>query len=86
MNEVTPGKFAKKTIFVNSSAEAVEDAVRLLAPTLLPHFFPDTSKNDFQFDGCAELTAATPYPRRQGFLSLLKTSCNNSLSASATLG
>src|SRR5258708_2227163 len=29
MNEVTPGKFAKKTIFVNSRAEAVENAVKI---------------------------------------------------------
>jgi len=29
MNEVTPGKFAKKTIFVNSGAEAVENAVKI---------------------------------------------------------
>jgi 4-aminobutyrate aminotransferase/(S)-3-amino-2-methylpropionate transaminase len=29
MNEITPGKFAKKTIFVNSGAEAVENAVKI---------------------------------------------------------
>src|ERR1700758_4978326 len=29
MNEVTPGKFAKKTIFVNSGAEGVENAVKI---------------------------------------------------------
>ena len=29
MNEVTPGKFAKKTIFINSGAEAVENAVKI---------------------------------------------------------
>ncbi|HEX3820483.1 MAG TPA: 4-aminobutyrate--2-oxoglutarate transaminase [Candidatus Sulfotelmatobacter sp.] len=29
MNEVTPGKFAKKTIFVNSGAEAIENAVKI---------------------------------------------------------
>jgi 4-aminobutyrate aminotransferase/(S)-3-amino-2-methylpropionate transaminase len=29
MNEVTPGKFSKKTIFVNSGAEAVENAVKI---------------------------------------------------------
>jgi 4-aminobutyrate aminotransferase / (S)-3-amino-2-methylpropionate transaminase / 5-aminovalerate transaminase len=29
MNEVTPGKFAKKTIFFNSGAEAVENAVKI---------------------------------------------------------
>jgi 4-aminobutyrate aminotransferase/(S)-3-amino-2-methylpropionate transaminase len=29
MNEVTPGTFAKKTIFVNSGAEAVENAVKI---------------------------------------------------------
>ena len=29
MNEVTPGRFAKKTIFVNSGAEAVENAVKI---------------------------------------------------------
>ena len=29
MNEVTPGQFAKKTIFVNSGAEAVENAVKI---------------------------------------------------------
>ncbi len=29
MNEVTPGKFAKKTMFVNSGAEAVENAVKI---------------------------------------------------------
>jgi 4-aminobutyrate aminotransferase/(S)-3-amino-2-methylpropionate transaminase len=29
MNEVTPGKFAKKTVFVNSGAEAVENAVKI---------------------------------------------------------
>src|SRR5437588_5560763 len=29
MNEVTPGKFAKKTIFVNTGAEAVENAVKI---------------------------------------------------------
>ncbi len=29
MNEVTPGKFAKKTFFVNSGAEAVENAVKI---------------------------------------------------------
>ncbi|HLV86012.1 MAG TPA: 4-aminobutyrate--2-oxoglutarate transaminase [Candidatus Sulfotelmatobacter sp.] len=29
MNEVTPGKFPKKTIFVNSGAEAVENAVKI---------------------------------------------------------
>jgi 4-aminobutyrate aminotransferase/(S)-3-amino-2-methylpropionate transaminase len=29
MNELTPGKFAKKTIFVNSGAEAVENAVKI---------------------------------------------------------
>ena len=28
MNEVTPGKFPKKTLFVNSGAEAVENAVK----------------------------------------------------------
>ena len=34
MNEVTPGKFPKKTLFVNSGAEAVENAVR--SPALIP--------------------------------------------------
>src|SRR5580700_2672915 len=29
MNQVTPGKFAKKTFFVNSGAEAVENAVKI---------------------------------------------------------
>jgi 4-aminobutyrate aminotransferase/(S)-3-amino-2-methylpropionate transaminase len=29
MNEVTPGKFEKKTLFVNSGAEAVENAVKI---------------------------------------------------------
>ena len=29
MNEVTPGKFSKKTLFVNSGAEAVENAVKI---------------------------------------------------------
>jgi 4-aminobutyrate aminotransferase / (S)-3-amino-2-methylpropionate transaminase / 5-aminovalerate transaminase len=29
MNEVTPGDFAKKTIFVNSGAEAIENAVKI---------------------------------------------------------
>jgi 4-aminobutyrate aminotransferase/(S)-3-amino-2-methylpropionate transaminase len=29
LNEVTPGKFPKKTIFVNSGAEAVENAVKI---------------------------------------------------------
>jgi 4-aminobutyrate aminotransferase/(S)-3-amino-2-methylpropionate transaminase len=29
MNEVTPGKFPKKTMFVNSGAEAVENAVKI---------------------------------------------------------
>lgn len=29
MNEITPGKFAKKTLFVNSGAEAVENAVKI---------------------------------------------------------
>jgi 4-aminobutyrate aminotransferase / (S)-3-amino-2-methylpropionate transaminase / 5-aminovalerate transaminase len=29
MNQVTPGKFAKKTVFVNSGAEAVENAVKI---------------------------------------------------------
>src|ERR1700722_853440 len=29
MNEVTPGEFAKKTLFVNSGAEAVENAVKI---------------------------------------------------------
>ena len=29
MNEVTPGKFPKKTIFVNTGAEAVENAVKI---------------------------------------------------------
>jgi 4-aminobutyrate aminotransferase / (S)-3-amino-2-methylpropionate transaminase / 5-aminovalerate transaminase len=29
MNEITPGKFAKKTIFLNSGAEAVENAVKI---------------------------------------------------------
>src|ERR1700751_3606709 len=29
MNKVTPGKFPKKTIFVNSGAEAVENAVKI---------------------------------------------------------
>src|SRR3984957_11964812 len=29
MNEVTPGKFARKTIFLNSGAEAVENAVKI---------------------------------------------------------
>ena len=29
MNEVTPGKFAKKTFFVNTGAEAVENAVKI---------------------------------------------------------
>ncbi len=29
MNEVTPGNFAKKTLFVNSGAEAVENAVKI---------------------------------------------------------
>jgi 4-aminobutyrate aminotransferase / (S)-3-amino-2-methylpropionate transaminase / 5-aminovalerate transaminase len=29
MNEVTPGTFAKKTIFVNSGAEAIENAVKI---------------------------------------------------------
>src|SRR5271167_20689 len=29
MNEVTPGKFSKKTLFVNSGAEAVENAVKV---------------------------------------------------------
>jgi 4-aminobutyrate aminotransferase/(S)-3-amino-2-methylpropionate transaminase len=29
MNEITPGKFSKKTLFVNSGAEAVENAVKI---------------------------------------------------------
>src|ERR1700741_1277074 len=29
MNELTPGRFAKKTIFINSGAEAVENAVKI---------------------------------------------------------
>jgi 4-aminobutyrate aminotransferase / (S)-3-amino-2-methylpropionate transaminase / 5-aminovalerate transaminase len=29
MNEITPGKFAKKTIFLNSGAEAVENGVKI---------------------------------------------------------
>ena len=29
MNQVTPGKFAKKTLFVNSGAEAVENAIKI---------------------------------------------------------
>jgi 4-aminobutyrate aminotransferase/(S)-3-amino-2-methylpropionate transaminase len=29
MNQITPGKFAKKTIFVNTGAEAVENAVKI---------------------------------------------------------
>jgi len=29
MNEVTPGKFPKKTVFVNSGAEAVENAIKI---------------------------------------------------------
>ncbi len=29
MNEVTPGKFSKKTLFLNSGAEAVENAVKI---------------------------------------------------------
>ena len=29
MNDVTPGKFAKKTLFVNSGAEAIENAVKI---------------------------------------------------------
>jgi 4-aminobutyrate aminotransferase/(S)-3-amino-2-methylpropionate transaminase len=29
MNQVTPGKFSKKTLFVNSGAEAVENAVKI---------------------------------------------------------
>jgi 4-aminobutyrate aminotransferase/(S)-3-amino-2-methylpropionate transaminase len=29
MNELTPGKFAKKTIFLNSGAEAIENAVKI---------------------------------------------------------
>src|SRR5256885_7165867 len=29
MNEITPGKFPKKTLFVNSGAEAVENAVKI---------------------------------------------------------
>jgi 4-aminobutyrate aminotransferase / (S)-3-amino-2-methylpropionate transaminase / 5-aminovalerate transaminase len=29
MNEITPGRFAKKTIFVNSGAEAVENAIKI---------------------------------------------------------
>src|SRR5579863_2791229 len=29
MNEVTPGKFPKKTFFVNSGAEAIENAVKI---------------------------------------------------------
>src|SRR5580693_1829963 len=29
MNEVTPGKFAKKTLFVNTGADAVENAVKI---------------------------------------------------------
>src|SRR5271170_5034912 len=29
MNEVTPGKFSKKTLFVNSGAEAVDNAVKV---------------------------------------------------------
>src|SRR6201997_5140024 len=29
MNEVTPGQFPKKTIFVNSGAEAMENAVKI---------------------------------------------------------
>jgi len=29
LNQVTPGKFPKKTLFVNSGAEAVENAVKI---------------------------------------------------------
>src|SRR5207245_5168197 len=29
MNELTPGKFPKKTLFVNSGAEAIENAVKI---------------------------------------------------------
>ena len=32
MNQVTPGKFPKKTFFVNSGAEAVENAVKIARP------------------------------------------------------
>src|SRR5258708_9414094 len=41
MNEVTPGKFPKKTLFVNSGAEAVQNAVKIARaytkrPALIP--------------------------------------------------
>src|SRR5215475_9225673 len=67
MNEVTPGKFTKKTIFVNSGAEAVENAVKIArAYTKRPGIiaFEDA------FHGRTMMTLALtskPHPSKAGF-------------------
>src|SRR5579863_10144322 len=67
MNEVTPGRFPKKTIFVNSGAEAVENAVKIArAYTKRPGIiaFEDA------FHGCTIMTMATTsktHPYKAGF-------------------
>jgi len=48
MNEVTPGKFPKKTLFVNSGAEAVENAVKIARaytkrPAIIAFEMPSTA-------------------------------------------
>src|SRR5216684_7914029 len=51
-----------------------------------PRLYPSTSKMTSNSTAVPSGRLATPYTRRQGFLSFPKTSCNNSEAASATFG
>src|SRR2546421_963672 len=54
--------------------------------TLLDRLYPVTSKMTSNSTGVPSGRLATPYTKRQGFLSFPKTSCSNSEAASATFG
>src|SRR5262245_61792275 len=55
-------------------------------PILASRHQADTSKISSSATGVPKGRLATPYTRRQGFLSFPKTSCSNSEAASATFG
>ena len=62
-------------------------ARRNFTPVLLHrHSYTPTSKMTSSSTGVPSGRLATPYTRRQGFLSFPKTSCSSSEAASATFG
>src|ERR1700693_5112031 len=67
MNQVTPGKFPKKTLFLNSGAEAVENAVKIArAYTKLPPIIAFEAAFDGRTMMTLALTSKT-HPYKAGF-------------------